>query len=488
MAPAQVTEGTLTGAVLAGAQPRRRRHQRRAVARRDLPLHGRDAGRRRHPARARRPRRAQSRQARATRSTPSVQAPLRRPGDLPLPRSTTDSQGAVYEGAFEDNNVGATISATEIQPTPAPDLAVQARERSRPIWSPAAAGDGHLDRRQHRRGGRDRQLGRPRLPLHRRHARPARRCSRACMRSQPVAAGASYPGTATVTLPNVADGSYRFVVVSDATQQVYEHAREANNTDASTAFAVGAPEPRGDRGRRCRRRRTSGGPIGIQWRVTNIGSSDVVGTWIDRVYLSPTPRSAAATACSASSRGPGRWRRRRELPRHGIDRPAGRRSPATGGSSSGVDATGAVHEANGETDNEASAPIDDRARAVRRPRVDGVTAPTQLIADPARVTVGWTVTNHGTGAGLTSSLDRPRRALARRDRRQRRRRRHRPLRARRRAGRAGPSYSRSETMFAPPAATGRFTRVRASPTPSGVVFENGAETDNVGAAAGVRST
>ena len=107
-------------------------------------------------------------------------------------------------------------------------------------------------------------------------------------------------------------------------------------------------------------------------------------------------------------------------------------------------------------------------------------APTQLIADPARVTVTWTVTNNGTGAGLTSSwtdnvvLSRDSVAgngddivLGRFT--------HDGSLA------VGASYSRTETMFAPATTSGRFT-VFVIADATGVVFENGSEANNVASA------
>jgi len=54
----------------------------------------------------------------------SVQAPYGVPGNYYF-LIQSDTQNQVYEGAFAGNNVGATLSLTQIKTTPAPDLAVQ---------------------------------------------------------------------------------------------------------------------------------------------------------------------------------------------------------------------------------------------------------------------------------------------------------------------------------------------------------------------------
>ena len=140
----------------------------------------------------------------------------------------------------------------------------------------------------------------------------------------------------------------------------------------------------------------------VQWTVTNTGTSPVTGSWTDQLYLSQDggigsgdrllatvahtgPRAAQATDSGSL---------RITLP---IDVSGAWQLIVR------VDANGCIVEPNGENDNIASAPI----AIGLAPYADLVSAvdsaPTQLIADPARVTVGWTITNNGTGAGLASS-------------------------------------------------------------------------------------
>src|SRR5262249_33605491 len=119
-----------------------------------------------------------------------------------------------------------------------------------------------------------------------------------------------------------------------------------------------------------------------------------------------------------------------------------------------TDTANGVLEVGAENNNRASTPLSIARAPYADLQVGNVTSPLQLVADPARVTVGWTVTNTGTGVGQTLQwtdtvvLSRDAIAgnfddivLGRFDHG---------------GGLApGASYSRSETMFAPAALTGR---------------------------------
>src|SRR5690606_35913790 len=61
-----------------------------------------------------------------------------------------------------------------------------------------------------------------------------------------------------------------------------------------------------------------------------------------------------------------------------------------------------VETSAGEANNTAAADIDADLAPYADLEVSGVTAPALTVQDPARVTVGWTVTNIGTGEGVTS--------------------------------------------------------------------------------------
>ena len=297
--------------------------------------------------------------------------------------------------------------------------------------------------------------------------------------SQTVAVGSTYTGTTTVTLPDVADGTYYFIVLANSNYALWEYNRLSNNTGASTAVSVGHPNltassltapPSAE----------SSSSIDVQWTVTNTGSRDATGTWADRIYLSQdeTTGSGARLLGEVDHMGP----------------------LAPGASYAGsdqvtvpidvsgswklvvwTDATNVVHEANAENDNQTTAPLAVTLAPYADLAVSGVTAPAQIIADPASVTVGWRVTNAGTGAGLTSTWTdevvlSPNAApgigygdivlgtfehdggLA-----------------------LGASYSQTQTMYAPPSTSGRY-HVFVVTDSGNAVFENGSKANNTASA------
>src|SRR6185295_6927355 len=94
-----------------------------------------------------------------------------------------------------------------------------------------------------------------------------------------------YSASADVTLPVIADGNYRIIVVADAGNAVFEAVGENNNTTVSTSLGVVHPDltaallalPAAP---------LSGSILTIRWQVTNAGSGLAPGAWIDRVFLS----------------------------------------------------------------------------------------------------------------------------------------------------------------------------------------------------------
>ncbi|MEX2646227.1 MAG: CARDB domain-containing protein, partial [Gaiellaceae bacterium] len=404
----------------------------------------------------------------------NIQTPLGIPGTYFF-LVAADAGNTVYEFTFDDDNVGATMSPTELLLAPAPDLAVEtvtgpadavAGGRVTVEWTVANLGDaaaaaGWVDRVY--LSVDDTLVGA--VPIG------------SFVHTQALAAGGSAVASAMVTLPDVADGSYRFVVVSDANQQRYERGRETNNTAASTAVALGHVNLTATAVTAAATAQ-SADSIDVQWTVTNAGSRAAAGAWSDQIYLSQNGTIGSGDRllgefAHSGPLGPG-------------ESYVGTANIVLPVDVSGewrlivrTDAARTVHEANAENDNDAaSTPIAIALAPYADLEVTGVTAPTQLIADPARVTVAWTVTNVGVGAGVTSSwtdhvvLSRDAVAgnhddivLGRFD--------HVGALA------VGSGYSRTETMFAPPVATGRFS-VFVIADAGGVVFENAAESNNVG--------
>ncbi|MCC7204900.1 MAG: Ig-like domain-containing protein, partial [Phycisphaeraceae bacterium] len=224
-----------------------------------------------------------------------------------------------------------------------------------------------------------------------------------------LAAGASYVRSENLALPSLADASYRLVVVTDATGQVYERDAEANNiapsdgeivlkhTDLRVEEVRGPPTT------------TSGTNILVSWTVRNDGTGDTPGgsgAWLDRIYLSTTQQGGGGGTDVLLG----------EVTHSGL--------VASGGSYDAqltvklprgaegtyylrvvTDAGGAVIEPDGESNNQASS----AAMAVTlAPYADLHTSSVTtnaalLVGDPVDLTVTWTVKNLGTGSGDVSS-------------------------------------------------------------------------------------
>nr|WP_322865701.1 CARDB domain-containing protein [Aquicoccus sp. G2-2]MEA1112959.1 CARDB domain-containing protein [Aquicoccus sp. G2-2] len=210
-------------------------------------------------------------------------------------------------------------------------------------------------------------------------------------RNAPLAAGSSYDAELEFTMPELADGTWAFLVVSDAGGQVYEQGREANNTllddvplglDTPDLQITNVSAPESAR---------SGDLITLAWTVENAGGGVAANDRVDRVYLS---RDGVVDAGDVVL----------------VERAAGLLE--VGGTQSievdvelplaadGAyqllyvsDARDEVAEKTGEDNNLSAraftvdiAPYADLA-------VSDVTAPSLTVADPATIIVGWTVSN-----------------------------------------------------------------------------------------------
>ncbi|HEX7097138.1 MAG TPA: CARDB domain-containing protein, partial [Acidimicrobiales bacterium] len=290
-------------------------------------------------------------------------------------------------------------------------------------------------------------------------------------------AGESYSASLQVVLPDRADGAYRMVVLSDALGEVFEQGREANNLSAGSAVQIVHPDLRAVQ-LTAPADAVSGDTIALGWRVLNDGSGAASGKWIDRLYLSRDAVWDGNDRLLGSVEHTG-----------GLG--AGEQYDASLAAPLPIDAAGdyfllvrsdadnAVRELGAETNNLASAPLAVSLAPYADLEVSAVSAPAQTIADPARVTIGWTVTNVGTGAGHTGEwvdailassdgtasaddivLAQFRHSGALQD---------------------GEHYTRSETIFLPAAFTGHYTLLVQADR-ANEVFENGAEANNAAAA------
>ena len=385
----------------------------------------------------------------------------------------TDAGNAIYESVDEGNNTGRSLAPILVTLKPSPDLQVldmagplagQTGQSVSVSWTVTNAGNGgatgpwvdslYISSTGSVAGG----------------------TLLATVPRTALAVGGSYTASAEVVIPSLADGDYRFVLVTDATNVVYEHNAESNNVLVSAPIRIGHADltittftvPLSA---------TSGDLIAIDWITANIGTAPALGSWIDRVYLSSDTVVDAGDALLGS------------VVRTG--------SLAAGSSVSGhldavipIDRSGALYlivraddgnqivERNAEGNNIAVAGFTVSLAPYADLAVSNVTSPTLLIADPARITVGWTVSNIGTGAGQTSqwtdSVVLSRNEIAgdfddivigrfTRDS----------------SLAAGGSYSRIETMFAPAAISGRFN-VFVIADADRLVFENNLKANNAG--------
>ena len=385
-----------------------------------------------------------------------------------------DSVGQVFEGAFEGNNTGSTLSPTQIRITPAPDLAVQSVQG--PTEAVSGAQVGVTWTVSNEGEAQARAPWTDRIYLSADGTLNGATEIGSLMRTEHLEAGASYTRSMNVTLPERPDGSFRLLVVSDSAGQVFEQSREANNRLAAsgsiqithtdlvvTSVAIPASA-------------TGGDSVAIEWRVENAGSHDAQGTWLDRVYLTPNGQidSNARELGSVAHTGP-------LTPGAGYDAVLAVTLPVDLSGTYQIvvvtDAMNAVREFGAEGNNRGAAALDVALAPYADLRVTEASGPSgEIVADPARITVTWTVTNEGTGTGFTSEWTDA--IVASQD----------SIAGNgddivlgqfRHVGALAPGgeSTRSETFFLPPGFTGRYTLfVRADAATE--VFENGSESNN----------
>ena len=403
----------------------------------------------------------------------SVTLPDRVEGDFYL-LVQADVGGSVYEGTFENNNTAASIDRLSVEPGPRPDLHIA------DLQSPTTgrANDRVLVGWTVENSGATRATAPWTTQV---YLSPSGTLAGATLmatrqHSGNLNAGAAYEDSVEVILPAWSDGSYRFVVVVDTGDTVYEGDGEGNNSLAASnplilthpnlvAMIMDSPQWL-----------VSGTTGSVTWSVENNGTAATPDTWWDRVYLSlnqhvepgqdillaqrehvgslaPSDDYTVQLAFTVPVHVSGDW--------YILVR---------------TDDAGQVVEVADEGDNTSSRPIQVALAPYPDLVVSEVTGPSLTIGDPGQVTVGWTVTNLGIGAGNVDTwMDRviastdtivgngDDRLLAEFVH-------HGKLEV-------GDSYSAVRTFLLPPALQGRFRLfVRADST--GLVFENAEETNN----------
>jgi YD repeat-containing protein len=221
-------------------------------------------------------------------------------------------------------------------------------------------------------------------------------------RNTPLATGEVYTASTQVTLPVVPDGNYRIIVVTDANNNLLEETGENNNQQISTdTLTIGHPDL-AVAITSSAIEATSGTIIPLIWRVTNQGTAETLVNWIDRIYLSTN------TTFDASDLLLGQFNSSNLLA-------AGASYDATANLNLPLNISGdryllvvtdsgnTVNELGNETNNTTAAAIAITLAPYADLTPTSVTIPALVIGDPATVLVGWTVTNQGTGVGITTA-------------------------------------------------------------------------------------
>ncbi len=385
----------------------------------------------------------------------------------------TDAEDSVYERDLTANNTGVSVAPVTISAGHAADLQVSDVQTPDGGWQGQTITVTYTV--ENTGDGAARAPWRDRIYLSPDGTTSGATLLDTVIRSVDLAANGTYTVTRTVTLPDRDDGDFSILVIADAQGQVYEGGLDANNGGTSAVLrlrhpnlavsGVSAPDfvPQ------------SGATIAVSWRVDNDGEGTAAGPWLDEVWLSRDDAIGSDDVLLGSLQHTG------DLA-SGAGYDAGLDVALPIGASGAyrilvrTDAGGALIERADESDN-----IDGDDLAVSlSPYADlvasDVAAPTLTVDDPARVTVSWTVTNQGTGAGVTADwtdaviasaddilgngddvvlatfdhtggLD------------------------------AGDSYERSEEILLPPGFRGRYS-LFVLPDSGDQVFENGFEANN----------
>ncbi len=291
-----------------------------------------------------------------------------------------------------------------------------------------------------------------------------------------LAVGESYTETQTIALPILADGDYLLELETDETSRVYEGPHEDNNiaqamirmrhVDLVPAI-VSAPA-----------QATSGDTFPFTWTITNNGTATTLSSWTDRVYLSADQVVDSndllfAEVTQTDPLAPG------QLVTSSVDVTLPLETTGPHYLLLVTDRNNSIQElATGEANNQLSSPLDVALVEHAELSVSDVVAPTFVIADPAQITVAWTVHNLGEAAAQTGNwyeaivvnqLDvngniREEVELTRLEISE--------------ALPAGQSIERQHTFFLPPAFLGRyFVSVRTDVEDA--IFENGIEDNNI---------
>jgi len=395
----------------------------------------------------------------------------------------TDFLDDVFEAEFENNNTGRTIEPIDVTLKPSPDLVVTAVTgppdaqpgQTRPFsFTASNAGPGSAEA-----PWTDRVYLSPDGTLN--GATSVKTITREVDLPGTDSGGGTYELTADFTVPVVADGDYRLVVVADEGGDVFEggpgSAAETNNLRASNeVITIGHPDLQaaidiapGTA--------TGGDTVTVAWNVTNAGSATVLDGWVDELFLS------SDATLDAGDRPLGELLQSASLaPAESVPSQLDVTLPLDVSGPHflllAADAGDAVEEVGDEGNNTASSSIQVDLAPYADLAVTNVRGPPLSTGDPVEVTVEWTLINAGTGTGTVGTWNE--RIVASSD----------DvfgdgddvvLAAVTHTGLidAGASLERSHTFMTPPGFQGRFV-LFVQTDATGVIFENGFEANNFG--------
>ena len=306
----------------------------------------------------------------------------------------TDAFTAVYELGRSDNNTLVASGTTPVLAEPQPNLQIEG------IAAPSTWRLGQTVRLDYqvRNSGNDPVKGffGEEIRLVDTLGLAATQVLASTWAFQSLAAGATLAQGLSLTVPDLPPGNWRLEVVADRGKQVAE-SNEADNI-GSLVVAVIAPDLAV--GNLSTTGLLQGGEaITLNWTTRNAGSADAVSIR-DRIYLSRDDvvdpgdsllgsRLIDALGIGAASDGSLRF----TLP---VDLSGSWRLIVL------TDGDNANNEATHENNNQAALGLSVAQDTYADLAVLRVSAPTQVIQDPAGITVAWTVGNQGTGAGRSS--------------------------------------------------------------------------------------
>ncbi|MBW8894166.1 MAG: hypothetical protein JF617_19450, partial [Burkholderiales bacterium] len=306
----------------------------------------------------------------------------------------TDAFTAVYELGHTDNNVVVATDATTVKAEPKPNLQIEG------VSAPANWRVGQTVALSYtvRNSGNDAISGffGEEVRLVDTLGLAPTQVLTTTWAFQTLAAGATLVQNLNLAVPAIPPGNWRLEIAADKGNYV----AESNETDnvATSAVAIVAPDL--VVGNLATNGLLQGGEaITLNWKTRNAGSAPAANIR-DKVYLSKDgtvdggdtllgERLIDSLTAGASSDGSLSF----TLP---VDLSGAWRLIVV------TDTGNANNEATNENNNQDSLAINVALDAYADLAVVSVSAPTQVIDDPASITVEWTVTNQGVGAGRST--------------------------------------------------------------------------------------